>query len=985
MRGFFSTLPYSRTFRQLGSIACAALFLAACSSGGGDGGGGTPPAATPTTGTFVDSPVDGLHYTTTSNPGGGFTSGGGHFQCQSGDNVTFDLAGKVIGNPQPCSSDVVTAVSVFGALSVADQKVVNLSQLLLTLGPIVNNVIQLPQPLPPGFNSALVPAFDAGNFDIAVQAALPKGTTLVSEAQANTHLQTSFKKLSVTVVNSGTVTSNPAGITCTAGTCSYDFVAGTAVALTEMSTGFIGWTGDCQGPGLCNVTMNVAHAVTAKFPGTPPPATLTILPNQGTGAGSVACSTNGGTSFGPCDAPYPNPTALVLQATPNSGSTFSTWIDGTGSATGCNNTTVNCSITLIANSAVRANFTLSVTQFSVTGNTASANGGGGTVQCSAGGGAAGPCGSYPVGTAIAMTATPNGASNFTGWNNGSGNANVVACNGTTTPCTFTLTTNSSITANFNRPTLTVVVSGTGTVNSSPAGINNCTTNCSAAFNKGTSITLTAGAGFTSWSGGCSGTSSTCQVSLTADTTVTALFSTSTGSIFPLTIDPTSRRYLVDHTGVPFPILGRTAWFITSLSETDFKTFIDDTAAKGYNAIEFHVVNHDSRGNNEPFGGNGALPFTYQLNGSAWTGSLSAAPDFSRPNLTYWTHVDALLAYAESKGILCFMFPAYAGYAGGSQGWMQEMVANGSTRMQAYGAFIANRYKTRGNIVWMLGGDYGTGGNSFKPEELAVEQAMLAGMQSIGGQASVNVSAEWNSESIYTDQADPTLRAAGTLEGAYSFSGYANTYPRNGYAHSPVMPTFLLEEPYDQEGPDGNNVNGAATQPVRRFQWWGWLSGIGGYISGNGCVWPFNSPNHSPFPFCQDGWQAHLNTQGAQDMARLNAFVRSIAWYNLVPSGLNGMRILVTSGGSNVSFPDYVAAAATLDGTLLVAYVPPDHSGSITIDMTAMSGPMRARWFNPASAAYTLIGTFDNTGTASFTPPGDNGTGFTDWVLLLEKQ
>jgi hypothetical protein len=45
MPDFFSTLPYSKTLRQLGSIACVALFLAACSSGGGDGGGGTPPAA----------------------------------------------------------------------------------------------------------------------------------------------------------------------------------------------------------------------------------------------------------------------------------------------------------------------------------------------------------------------------------------------------------------------------------------------------------------------------------------------------------------------------------------------------------------------------------------------------------------------------------------------------------------------------------------------------------------------------------------------------------------------------------------------------------------------------------------------------------------------------------------------------------------------------------------------------------------------------
>jgi hypothetical protein len=455
--------------------------------------------------------------------------------------------------------------------------------------------------------------------------------------------------------------------------------------------------------------------------------------------------------------------------------------------------------------------------------------------------------------------------------------------------------------------------------------------------------------------------------------------------FPLVVSANG-RYLQDGNGVPFPILGRAAWFITSLSQTDYKAFIDDTAAKGYNEIELTVLTHDPRGNNAPFAGNGALPFTNTLtSGVLWTGALTYgtnnvnistdAPDFSQPNEPYWTHVDALLAYAESKGVLCFMFPAYAGARGGPEGWMVEMVANGSTKMQAYGAFIANRYKTRGNIVWMLGGDYGTGGFPFTAPELAVEKALLLGMQSVSGQASRNFSAEWNPDSVYTDQTDPTLLAVGALEGAYSFNGNVNTYARNGYAYSPAMPTFLLEEPYDQEGPgpDGNGVNSAATQPVRRYQWWGWLSGIGGYISGNGYVWPFTS-----------GWQSHLNTQGAQDMARLNAFIRSIAWYNLVPSGLGGMGTLVI-GNSLPDASSYVAAAATPDGTLLVAYVPPAHSGSITINMAALGGLARARWFNPTSAAYTLIGTFPNTGTSSFTPPVDNGTGFADWVLIIEKQ
>lgn len=51
MQDFFSTLPYSRTLRQLGSIACAALLLVACGKGGGDGGGGTTPGAVSISGT----------------------------------------------------------------------------------------------------------------------------------------------------------------------------------------------------------------------------------------------------------------------------------------------------------------------------------------------------------------------------------------------------------------------------------------------------------------------------------------------------------------------------------------------------------------------------------------------------------------------------------------------------------------------------------------------------------------------------------------------------------------------------------------------------------------------------------------------------------------------------------------------------------------------------------------------------------------------
>lgn len=448
------------------------------------------------------------------------------------------------------------------------------------------------------------------------------------------------------------------------------------------------------------------------------------------------------------------------------------------------------------------------------------------------------------------------------------------------------------------------------------------------------------------------------------------------AVFPVAIS-SNRRYLEDATGTPFPILGRTAWFITSLPESDYKLFIDDTVAKGFNAIEFHVINHWPRGENPPFNGRGDLPFLAQLDGNSWDGRLwphydfgieTEGADLTTPNEAYWVFVDELLAYAESKGVLCFMFPAYVGFPDSDQGWMYEMVANGPAKMREYGVWVATRYRDQKNLVWMVGGDK----QIYDADQRVVEQALIDGLKSVPNPESKYYTAEWTRNSIATDQ--PDFASEMTLNGTYANSRQITIQGRRAYADSPIMPAFLLEEPFDEEGDDGNGYNGDATQPVRRFQWWGLLSNIGGYIAGNGYIWPFTA-----------GWQAHLDVQGARDMEKLNTFVRSIAWYRLVPSGLAGMQELITEGASLTSEEDYVEAAATPDGALLVAYVPPAHSGTITIDMTAMSGPARARWFNPASGDYTDLGVFANAGSSTFDPPGDNGTGYSDWVLILEKQ
>lgn len=287
--------------------------------------------------------------------------------------------------------------------------------------------------------------------------------------------------------------------------------------------------------------------------------------------------------------------------------------------------------------------------------------------------------------------------------------------------------------------------------------------------------------------------------------------------------------------------------------------------------------------------------------------------------------------------------------------------------------MGTRWAARKNIVWMLAGDFGSDG-SYSSGQAAVMDAFITGLTRVT-KVSNFYSAELRNGSRSKSPSTTLLRNTINLNGSFSWDNATTQWARQAYSDNPTLGSnvaYLLEEPYDEEGPDGNNFNPSATQPVRRFQWWGWLSSIGGYVSGNGYVWQFNP-----------GYTSHLNTPNTQDMTRLNAFIRSIEWWRLVPDQLGGIGTLVTAGKGSIDTTNYVTAAATPLGDLLVAYMGPGHTGSVTIDMTKMRGSTTARWYDPTNGNYTAIGTYANTGTRAFTPPGNNSAGAGDWVLKLD--
>jgi uncharacterized repeat protein (TIGR02543 family) len=133
---------------------------------------------------------------------------------------------------------------------------------------------------------------------------------------------------------------------------------------------------------------------------------------------------------------------------------------------------------------------------------------------------------YWVGSHLYLYAQPDPNYVFEGWSG--------ACAGTSPQCWLTMYSDLTVSAIFGndlRPVLTVTKQGgeAGYVTSNPSGIY-CGPSCSAKFEPGTTVTLSAmvyqsGYLFAGWSGACTGTSETCTLTLTEDVTATAMFST----------------------------------------------------------------------------------------------------------------------------------------------------------------------------------------------------------------------------------------------------------------------------------------------------------------------------------------------------------------------------------------------------------------------------------------------------------------------------
>lgn len=338
--------------------------------------------------------------------------------------------------------------------------------------------------------------------------------------KATFEAQTAELKVKKGGLGTGTVTSEPAGITCGA-TCSAKFPEASTVTLTGTPTGESQapvWSGcdSVNGEGKCLVTISGTREVNATFNVEGPQLTVT---KPGTGTGTVTSSPAGLECGSSCAVSFPKGQKVTLKGTPGLHSEAVKWV-GCDSVNGKN----ECVATMSEAREVAATFKLDPQYVEYALTIGLPGTGQGTVTSLPGGIECGAIctASYVFKTQVTLFATPTPGSEFEHWS-------LNSC-GEVPLCAVTLRSARKVNAVFTAVgsrTLAVAKAGTGqgVVTSKPVAIE-CGSSCSAELGVKTKVSLhavaTPGSTFAGWSGDCSGTKG-CRVTMNEVRNVTATF------------------------------------------------------------------------------------------------------------------------------------------------------------------------------------------------------------------------------------------------------------------------------------------------------------------------------------------------------------------------------------------------------------------------------------------------------------------------------
>lgn len=411
----------------------------------------------------------------------------------------------------------------------------------------------------------------------------------------------------------------------------------------------------------------------------------------------------------------------------------------------------------------------------------------------------------------------------------------------------------------------------------------------------------------------------------------------------------SGRYFLDQYGKPLLVKGDSPWaLMTKLSPVQAELWFMNRQEHGFNAAIVSLIGSIENGGPSDDGStfDGLRPFT--------DGNIL---NWQEP---YWQRVTAYLRMAADHGITVFLYPI--------DGWTigRSFVPESIEQCHSYGRKVAERFRDLPNAVWMSGGDYipATKDLARGSDVDHCIDAMMRGIREAGDGRpfSIQLAGE---KSISNDN----TYWANRVDWNFVYTYYP-TYRAvlEAYGRQPRIPAIMGEANYEGENNQTETLP-TTDETLRRQVLWALTSGAAGEFFGSH-DWQFH-----------DGWEQRLSTPAVTQIGRLRNLLSGLPWWQLVPdtsdmvvTGGRGTQ-LKTDDPMDVLDNDYVTAAKTPDGRLAVIYLPTQRT--ISVNRAALTAGSRAAWIDPTSGTSQRV-PMSNT----FTTPGTNAGGDTDWLLLL---
>jgi hypothetical protein len=387
------------------------------------------------------------------------------------------------------------------------------------------------------------------------------------------------------------------------------------------------------------------------------------------------------------------------------------------------------------------------------------------------------------------------------------------------------------------------------------------------------------------------------------------------------------------------------------AETD--QYLKKRSEQGFTVIQA-VVLAEMDGLRAP-NANGDLPFINE--------------DPLKPNEKYFQHVDYVVDKAAQYNMNIGMLPTWGDKVFKDK-WGKGPEIFNEQNAAAYAGWLANRYKDKKNIIWILGGDRIPRGE----QDLNTWKAMgRAIMKATGGKATITFhpqpnklgSAEWFHQEDW-------------LSFNMFQTGHCRDIPvydriQAVYNLTPIKPV-LDGEPIYEDHPvcfNAKDLGTSSAYDVRKSAYLDLLAGAFGHTYGCHDIWQMYSPKLEAVNGPHIYWQDALDLPGANQMIHARKLIESHPFLDRVPD-----QSLLKENEYTVY--DRVQACRGTD----YIFVYSSTGKPFTVNLGTISGQrLQAYWYDPRNGKTTAIDAIQNTGAKQFTPPS-SGYG-KDWVLILD--